>query len=96
MAQLSRKAKELLLIEKGAELQFIWKKPAHIIPSDYEESLAKELTDEQLDEAIKTIVGQLRFEKTLRVFGWIFKTIVVAFVVLGIIGLLVFGIKQLF
>ena len=93
MAQLSRKAKEQLLIRKGTELQFIWKKPA---PTDAELDFAKELTDEQLDEAIKTVVGQLRFEKTRLFFGWMFYIGVVAFVVLGIIGLLVFGIKQLF
>jgi hypothetical protein len=50
---------------------------------------------ERLDEGLADTIGQLRFEKGWSAARWIIAILVFVFVALGIIGLLLFGIKQL-
>jgi hypothetical protein len=99
--QLSRLEKEDLCIQKVTELQTRWKNPIgpsdpdyFLNPSGYWDFIRK-LPDDDLDKNIKDTVGQLRFEKawdgSVKGIGFT----VAAFIVLGLIGLLVFGIRQL-
>lgn len=88
--KLPRKEKEELCKKEIIRLQRHWGNP---IDSNFDIS---DLTDEQLEKGIKDSVSQLRFEKFLSIFGGIFKFFIIAFVFFGIIGLLFFGIKQLF
>jgi hypothetical protein len=85
-ARLSRQGKEALFRRKATELETRWGNP---IPNDW--GFIEQWSDDELDDALANAIKQLRFEK-----DWpIFVTLVV-FVTLGVIGLLVFGIKQLF
>ena len=88
---LSRNEKENLYIEKMTELQKQWGNP---IDSDW--NFVQKMTDEKLEKEIEETIGQINFEKGLSLIVNIFKTIIAIFVSLGIIGLLVFGIRQLF
>ena len=54
------------------------------------------MTDEDLEKNTKDTIGQIWFEKA---YGWPKKLvifIVSVFILLGIFGLLVFGIRQIF
>jgi len=90
MKRLSRKEKEQLYVRKETELQTRWGNP---IPNDWE---INNLTDEQLDKLVADTIGQLRFEKVWDGMAAVIKTAVILFVTLGVIGLLLFGVQQLF
>lgn len=90
MKKLSREEKEKLYKVKMTELQIRWNNP---INDDWNFS---DWTDEQLDKGLKDTISQLRFEKISSLTKTIFKFIIYAFILLGIIGLLSFGVKQLF
>lgn len=88
---LSRGEKEKLYIRKMTELQKLWGNP---IDADWQ--FVNDGTDEQMDKMLNDVIGQLRFEKTT---GFIKKSITFifyAFIILGVVGLLVFGIRQIF
>lgn len=92
---LSRKEKEARYIDKSIELQMIWKNP--IGPNDagmFQQTVEK-LTDDELERDTAETVGQIQFEKGIAAIRTTVKFVVGIFVVLGIAGLLVFGIKQL-
>lgn len=89
LKNISRKEKEDLYIKKMTELQIRWKNP---IDNDWDFS---DWTDEQLDKGLSDTIGQLRFEKFQSGFGGSISMIVRIFVAIGIIGLLIFGIKQI-
>lgn len=89
---LSRQEKENLYIHKMTELQRRWENP--ISPNDFDDLY--QYTDEQLNKSLEDTLGQLQFERWLswisRFFGFLIKT----FVILGVVGLLSFGFRQLF
>jgi hypothetical protein len=89
MNQLSRKEKELLYIRKQTELQRRWKNP---IDNNWE---MEKWTDAELDKGLKDVIGQLQFEKFFGGIGAIIKTVVMVFVITGVVGLLMFGIRQI-
>ncbi|MCK4591987.1 hypothetical protein KAT63_00935 [Candidatus Parcubacteria bacterium] len=89
--KLSRERKEKLYIEKETELQLHWK---NSLSSDW--YFIKEWTDSELEENIKDAIGQLRFEKYISVVKKVFSFLIIIFIFLGVLGLLLFGIKQLF
>ena len=91
---LSREERERLYIAKSNELQLIWKNP--IDPSYDQHAAVQELTDQRLDELIRDTIGQIRFEKVTGAIWMDFKIALVLFVGLGIVGLLLFGTRQLF
>lgn len=90
---LSREEKERLYIRRSNELQRIWKNP--IDPNYDEHRAVRELSDERLDELLRETVGQIRFEKVLGAIRLAFLGALAIFVGLGVVGLLIFGIKQL-
>ncbi len=90
LSAISRQEKEQLYIKKMTELQLHWGNP---IDSDWDFS---DWSDEQLNKGLIDTIGQLKFEKTTGAISAFFKTIGFIFVVLGIIGLLLFGVKQIF
>ena len=88
----SRKAREKLCIEEGIKLDRHHGHPIDLADWD----VFKDMSDQELKYHTKESQRQLRFEK-----GWDRATTVIGiviylFITLGIIGLLVFGIKQLF
>ena len=89
--RLSRKEKEDLYIQKMTELQRRWQNP---VDGDWD--FVQEMTDDKLDESIKDTVGQLKFEKVTDGTGVIVSYVIKGFVLLGVIGLLFFGVRQLF
>ena len=90
---LSREEKERLYISKADELQRIWKNPSD---PNYDHARAvRELSNERLDELLRDTVSQIRFEKVLRAITMLVGGAVAIFVAAGVIGLLLFGIKQL-
>ena len=89
--KLSRKEKEKLYIEKETELQLHWKNP---LSSDW--NFIKEWTDSELEKNIKDAISQLKFEKNISIIKTIFSFLIIIFILLGIFGLLLFGIKQIF
>lgn len=93
MTRQSRNEKEQLLIRKGAELQRVWGNP---LDDDSKVSkIISELSDEELDKHLEDTIGQLRFEKVWNSIAVVAKTAVIIFVTLGVIGLLLFGVRQL-
>ncbi len=88
--KLSRKGKEELYKKATANLQHHWGNPVDDI-LDF-----SNLTDNDLEEGIKNSISQLKFEKVISPIEVTIKYLVITFVVLGMLGLLVFGIKQLF
>lgn len=88
--KLIRKEKEQLYIEKMTELQRHWKDP---VDGDWDFS---DWTDEELNKGLEYTIGQLKFEMLFYRIGWFIKVAVLLLIVLGILGLLVFGMKQLF
>jgi len=89
--KLSRKEKENLYDKKMDELQTIWGNPPDQGPGDF-----SDWTDEQLEKGLKDTIGQIRFEKSLSFIKKLVLYPIYALIVLGVIGLLIFGIKQLF
>lgn len=88
--KLSREQKEALYIEKMTKLQRHWGNP---IDDDW--GYIKEFTDEQLNAGITDTIGQLRFEMPLAWVKRFFVLIGIIFIALGIVGLLLFGIRQI-
>lgn len=89
--KLSRKEKEQLYIAKMTELQLHWKNP---IDSDWD--FINDWSDEELGKGLEDTIGQLRFEKTFGAISGVVKFVVIGFIILGIFGLLLFGIKPIF
>ncbi|MDO8500110.1 MAG: hypothetical protein Q7S66_05675 [bacterium] len=89
--QLSRKEKEELYDKKMDQLQAIWGNPPDQGSADF-----SDWTDEQLEKGLRDTIGQIRFEKGLKLLKKLILFPIYAFVVLGIFGLLLFGIRQLF
>ena len=87
---LTRQQKEKLYIQKMTELQTRWGNP---IDDDWDFS---DWTDEQLKKGLEDTIGQLKFEKGLSFLKKIFLYPIYIFIFLGILGLLLFGIRQLF
>lgn len=92
--KLSRKEKEDLCRKEMINLQRHWGNPTN----EYTESDLNfsDWTDEQLEKSIKDSVGQIKFERIASLIGKITIFLIISFVALGIIGLLIFGIRQLF
>ncbi|HOX61208.1 MAG TPA: hypothetical protein PLV72_04385 [Candidatus Magasanikbacteria bacterium] len=90
ISKLTRQEKEQLYIKKMTQLQLHWGNP---IDSDWDFS---DWTDEQLNKGLNDTIGQLKFELAAGAIGTFFKYAGLVFVTLGIIGLLIFGIKQIF
>lgn len=88
--KLSRKEKEGLYNKSYVELHHYWKQSVETA-TDF-----SNLSDENLEEGIKSHVNQLRFERIIALIGSTFKYGLLLFIVCGIIGLLIFGVKQLF
>lgn len=88
--KLTRKEKEKLYIKKMTKLQLHWKNP---IDDDWDVS---DWTNEELNKGLEDTIGQLKYEMFFVKIGWLIKAVVLSFLGLGIIGLLIFGIKQLF
>lgn len=88
---LSRQEKEKLYIIKMIELQRLWGNP---IDDDWQ--FVNDGTDEQMDKMLVDVIGQLRFEKWTGFLNKLIYYTIRVFISLGIIGLLIFGIRQLF
>ena len=88
--KLSRKEKEELYIQKMTELQTRWGNP---IDDNWNFS---DWTDHQLDKGLEDTIGQLNFEKGLSFLKKVVLYPIYIFIALGIIGLLLFGVRQLF
>ncbi len=91
ITKLSRPEREKVYIEQMTKLQLHWKNPL-----DGDWNFVTEWTDDQLNKATKDTIGQLKFEMSSHYFGKLIIFLVLSFVGLVILGLLVFGIKQLF
>lgn len=89
---LTRSGKEKLYVEKSIELQKIWGNP---MDQDWDFDF-KDATDEQVNKMLEDIIGQIRYEKTTGFINKVINYGIIAFVLLGVIGLLLFGIRQLF
>lgn len=87
---LSREEKEILYRSKMTELQTRWGNP---LDNDWE--FIKTWNDEELGSQLAETSGQLRFEKGLSAAKWTITIALFVVVALGLIGLLLFGIKQL-
>ncbi len=99
MKNLSRKEKEELFKSKEIELHRLWNNP---IPT-YDNFDFSGWKDENLETETKKNIGLIRHKKWIRRKGmlkgiFIMLVFVVAIIVifLGVVGLLLFGIKQLF
>lgn len=90
MKNMDRESKEKQYIVKMTELQFRWRNP---IDGDWD--FVKKWTDEELDSELGDTISQLRFEKAISFIWQIIKYSLYTFVLLGIAGLLWFGIQQL-
>jgi hypothetical protein len=89
---MNRKEKEKLYIEKMTELQLRWKNP--ISDEDFEDMGL--WTDEQIDKGLADTIGQLKFEKVQSAIGKSILFMIIAVVGIGVLGLLLFGIRQIF
>lgn len=88
--KLSRQDKEKMYIEKMTRLQLHWKNP---IDDDWDLS---DWTNDELDKGLGDTIGQLRFEMFFKRITNVISLFFYGFVALGIIGLLLFGIRQIF
>ncbi len=88
---MDREGKEKQYIVKMTELQLRWRNPV-----DGDWNFIKEWTEQELDSELSGTIGQLRFEKTIYFIGQSLKYSLYVFVLLGVLGLLLFGIRQLF
>ncbi len=91
---LSRKEKEQRYLSKYRELRRIWGNPDDFTDRNHQDYIDK-WTDEELDKEIVERVSQLRIEKFKMQVKGFFIMIPITFVLLGVLGLLIFGIKQL-
>jgi hypothetical protein len=89
MPNMTRSEKETFFLKKANELQRVWRNPVEPNPD------LSGVSDERLDKLIKDTVGQIRFEKVLGAVWVLAKVAIFIFVTLGVIGLLISGIKQL-
>jgi len=89
--KLTREEKEILYDKEMNELQRLWKNPIDDENTDF-----SDLTDEQLDKGLEDTIGQLKFERGLSFIKKLFLYPIYIFIALGIVGLLIFGIKQIF
>ncbi len=87
---LNRKEKEELYIQKMTELQQKWGNP---IDDNWNFS---DWTDEKLDKGLEETIGQLNFERGLSFLKKVVLYPLYIFITFGIIGLLLFGVRQLF
>src|ERR1039458_5480169 len=87
----SRKEKEDRLIAVHREVQLRWGRMTRVDEWEF----IRERSDEELDKELDEWAGVLQFEKWLKAVKGAFKIAVWIFVVLGVAGLLAFGIKQL-
>jgi hypothetical protein len=93
MSDDERKSLETDYIEHQHSMQVWWGNRDN--KADWAEGI-EQLSDDQLRKGIKDVQKQLRFEKTIN-YSWTgLKIIVGIFVGLGVLGLLIFGIRQLF
>lgn len=89
---MTRKEKEQLYKDKQTELQRLWENPRPT-EADFDFSDWK---DEDFQELIDNTVRAIRREKRTYYIAMVVTLGLYAFVGLGVFGLLVFGIKQLF
>ena len=85
LADLSRAEKEALYKKKTTELQRRWGNPL-----DGDWKFVKEITDDVLEKHIRDTQGQIAFE-----VWWSVLSSIVS-IALGMVGLLLFGLKQIF
>jgi hypothetical protein len=90
-AALTREEKEALYQTTMTELQTRWKNP---INGDW--NFIKQWTDDELEKELTGTISQLRFEKGLATTKQVISIPVYVFIALGTLGLLLFGIKELF
>lgn len=88
--KLSRGQKEKTYID----LMGKWGQPAHFI--DYCKQHLGGTTDEQLDKDIKIINREIKNEEEFVAIKKFFLYLILILVTLGIVGFLVFGVRQLF
>jgi hypothetical protein len=92
---LSRKEKEDLYIQKETELQIHWGNPL-----DGDWNYVKEWTEQELESRLEQTIQQLKFERgtlpSIKSILLLCATLICIFIGLGIVGLLYFGVKQLF
>lgn len=86
----TRSEREQLYIQRETELQRRWKNPS---VSDW--GFVKGWSDEELEQRIEDTSRQLGFERRSSFTAHSILYVVGGFIVLGVIGLLVFGIRQL-
>lgn len=91
---LSRKEKETLYLRRYRELHRIWGSPDDFTDRMHQDYIDK-WTEEELDREVAERVSQVRMEKLKMQVKAFFIGIPVMFVLLGVLGLLIFGIKQL-
>jgi hypothetical protein len=91
MKHLSQEEKVQIYIDKTIELQRLWKNP---IPKR-EEFDFSDATEEWLDKEIAKTVSLIRYEKRNDFIAKFISIGVTIFIALGVIGLLLFGIKQI-
>jgi hypothetical protein len=70
------------------ELQRIWRNPPD------QPFSVNDLTDARIDELLAETIGQIRFEKAMRAITFIVMAPIVLFVAVGVLGLLLFGFRQ--
>jgi hypothetical protein len=88
---LSRKEREDRLIDAHMELQLCWGRFTRAFDWEF----VRKWDDDRINQELKECIGQIRFQKSLSAAKSIFKITVGVIVVLGIAGLLLFGIRQL-
>lgn len=91
LKRMPREERERLYAKKMTELQRRWGNP---IDDDW--SALKDWPDEALNKGIRETMGQLRFEKFYDGTNKTIHYAIRGFIFLGVLGLLVFGIRQLF
>jgi hypothetical protein len=92
---LSREEKEARYIEKSSELQRIWRNPVGLNDVAIYQQHVEGLGDAELDKALEETVSQIQFEKGIAAVKTAVKIVFCTFVILGVAGLLLFGIRQL-
>lgn len=92
---LSRKEKEEKYTVEMRRLQVHWGNPIQGAFDDDWRKTVSAMSEQDLNKAIKDTIGQLRFERWWGAIGKLIIAVVLCFVGLGLLGLLIFGIKQL-
>lgn len=94
-----RQRLKTLLVNKNLELQELWQNPISDEDRNFNSWDFKESSDDELKEQIRKISSLIRYEKRKIYIEKIINILIVffcLFIFLGVIGLCVFGIKQLF